>query len=81
MCVAYLVRLTSAGRNGGHVGPRGWDFSQLVRPLKEGGAGLTPQDAVDVTFFELDNLDLVEDIVKKEGIDADFWRGERIEGM
>lgn len=80
MLVSRCRRLTPAGRNGGHVGPRGWDLSYLTKPLEKGGAGLTPEDAVDCTFFELDNLDLVEQIVKEEGIDADFWRGERIDG-
>lgn len=31
-------------------------------------------------FFEIDNLDLVESIVKEEGLDVDFWRGSRLEG-
>lgn len=50
-----------------------------MAPLEEGGAGLTAEQAMDVIMLEQSNLDLVESIVKSEGIDADFWRGSRVE--
>lgn len=51
----------------------------LTKPLAEGGAGLTEADAVDVYFFEMENLALVAEINEREKLDADFWRGERLE--
>lgn len=50
-----------------------------MAPLEEGGAGLSAEDAMDVIMFEQSNLDLVESIVRSEGIEADFWRGSRVE--
>lgn len=47
--------------------------------LEEGGAGLTAEQAMDVIMLEQSNLDLVESIVRSEGIEADFWRGSRVE--
>lgn len=52
----------------------------MTTPLEQGGAGLTPEEALDIFYFEHDNLDLVEEIVKKEGLDVDFWRGDRYDG-
>lgn len=31
-------------------------------------------------YFEADNLDYVEELVKKEKLDVDFWRGYRCDG-
>lgn len=74
------VASCASGRNGGHVAPRSWNvLGTMTKPLAEGGAGLTAQDAVDVYFFEMENLDYVEDVVKRERLDADFWRGHRLE--
>ncbi|RSH86042.1 uncharacterized protein EHS24_004246 [Apiotrichum porosum] len=68
----------ASGRNGGHVGPRAWDgFGSLTRSRAEGGAGLTNDDALDIMYFEADNLDYVESLVKKEKLNVDFWRGNR----
>lgn len=50
-----------------------------MAPLEEGGAGLSAEDAMDVIMLEQSNLDLIENIVRTEGIDADFWRGSRVE--
>jgi hypothetical protein len=50
-----------------------------MAPLEEGGAGLSAEDAMDVIMFEQSNLDLVESLVRSEGIEADFWRGSRVE--
>lgn len=52
----------------------------LTTPLEQGGAGLTAEDALDVLFFEQDTLDLVEQIVLREKLDVDFWRGHRLDG-
>lgn len=43
------------------------------------GMGCSEEEATWVMQNERDNLDLVEEIVKKEGLDVDFWRGELIE--
>ncbi|EJT47927.1 hypothetical protein A1Q1_03162 [Trichosporon asahii var. asahii CBS 2479] len=51
----------------------------MTKPLSEGGAGLKASDAVDVYHFEMENLDYVEDVVRREKLDADFWRGHRLE--
>lgn len=74
------VASCASGRNGGHVAPRSWNvLNTMTKPLSEGGAGLEPSDAVDVYHFEMENLDYVEQTVKREGLDADFWRGHRLE--
>ncbi|BEI92386.1 uncharacterized protein CcaverHIS019_0500140 [Cutaneotrichosporon cavernicola] len=70
----------ASGRNGGHVVGQSWQqLTPLMAPLDEGGAGLSADDAIDVIMFEQSNIDLVESIVQSEGIDADFWRGSRVE--
>ncbi|BEI88839.1 uncharacterized protein CcaverHIS019_0202010 [Cutaneotrichosporon cavernicola] len=69
----------ASGRNGGHVGPKTyalWHQLQQEYPL---GAGLSPEEATWVMQNERDNLDLVESLVKTEGLDVDFWRGELLE--
>ena len=33
------------------------------------------EQAMNILQNEMDTLNLVEEIVKKEGIDCDFWRG------
>ncbi|TXT12854.1 hypothetical protein VHUM_01255 [Vanrija humicola] len=70
----------ASGRNGGHVSPRSFMYlSELWEPLEHGGGGLSMDKAVEAWFFELDNLDYVEQLIKAEGLDVDFWRGERYE--
>lgn len=72
--------LLPAGRNGGHVVGQSWQLlTPLMASLEEGGTGLTAEQAMDVIMLEQSNLDLVESIVRSEGIDADFWRGSRVE--
>jgi hypothetical protein len=74
------VLTSTAGRNGGHVAPYGWQvFSMLMTELEEGGGSMTADEVLELIFFELDTLELVDDIVQTEGIDADFWRGSRLE--
>lgn len=80
MLEAKDVASGASGRNGGHVAPRSWNMlGTMTRPLAAGGAGLSAADAVDVYFFEMENLDYVEEVVAREGLDADFWRGRRLE--
>ncbi|GMK53416.1 hypothetical protein CspeluHIS016_0100020 [Cutaneotrichosporon spelunceum] len=70
----------ASGRNGGHVVGQSWQLlTPLMAPLEEGGAGLSAEDALDVIMFEQSNMDLVENLVRSERIDADFWRGSRVE--
>lgn len=80
MLEAKDVASCASGRNGGHVAPRSWNvLNNMTKALTDGGAGLKPEDAVDVYHFEMENLDYVEEVVKKEKLDADFWRGHRLE--
>ena len=61
------------------VGPKTyhkWDLLMQPYPV---GMGCTEEEATRVMQNERDNLDLVESIVRKEGLDVDFWRGELIE--
>ncbi len=37
------------------------------------------QEATRVMQNERDNLDIVTEVVKMEGLDVDFWRGELLE--
>ncbi|TXT08636.1 hypothetical protein VHUM_02764 [Vanrija humicola] len=61
------------------VGPktyRLWHELQQPYPL---GLGLSPEDAARVMQNERDNLDLVQQLVEKEGLAVDFWRGDLLE--
>lgn len=51
-----------------------------MQPVEEGGAGLSPEDAVDVIFNEQDTLELAKEVVAKEGLDVDLWTGSKLEG-
>ncbi|TXT09243.1 hypothetical protein VHUM_02717 [Vanrija humicola] len=74
------VASCASGRNGGHVLPRAWAmFPTFMSPLEKGGSSLNAEQVLDIIFFEQDNLDLIERIVKSEGLDVDFWRGHRYE--
>ncbi|GMK56363.1 hypothetical protein CspeluHIS016_0302030 [Cutaneotrichosporon spelunceum] len=80
VCIeAKDVASGASGRNGGHVGPKTyalWHQLQQGYPL---GAGLSPEEAAWVMQNERDNLDLVESLVEKEGLDVDFRRSELLE--
>lgn len=81
ICCGVSSHPPPGGRNGGHVSPRSFMYlSELWAPLEHGGGGLSMEQAVQAWFFELDNLDYIEKLVKAEGLDVDFWRGERYEG-
>jgi hypothetical protein len=43
------------------------------------GVGCTAAEAVRLLQSERDNLDLVAEIVARERLDVDFWRGELLE--
>jgi glycine/D-amino acid oxidase-like deaminating enzyme len=40
---------------------------------------VTEEDALDIIFFEQDTLDLCEQIMLRERLDVDFWRGYRLD--
>jgi hypothetical protein len=46
------------------------------------GSGLSDEDGLKVVQQERDNLDLIADIIDKEGWtqEVDFWKGELCEG-
>jgi hypothetical protein len=50
-----------------------------MAPLSAGGGGLTLEEVVEILMFEQENLELVESIINKEGIDADFKKATRYE--
>ena len=53
----------------------------MILPLKEGGAGISKEEGLDVLQLERENLAYVQRTVEEEGWDVDFWKGEKIEGM
>jgi hypothetical protein len=76
-----MMMIYKAGRNGGHCGPASFSaFPGLIKPLSKGGAGIDTESALHVLENEYDTLNLVEEIVNKEGLDVDFWRGQKLEG-
>jgi hypothetical protein len=52
----------------------------LTAKLSESGAGLADEDALDVLENEQDTLRCAQQIIKDEGIDADLWVGQKLEG-
>ncbi len=54
-------------------------FFRLQRPLPY-GAGLTEAEAAHVIQAERDNLDKICDIIDREGLEVDLWRGLLCEG-
>jgi hypothetical protein len=70
-----------AGRNGGHCAPASFSsFPSLIKPLEQGGAGISPESALHVLENEHDTLNLMDDVFRFEKLDVDFWRGEKLEG-
>lgn len=64
------------------VGPSTYEaFHSLIQPYPQ-GAGLSLPEAVRVIQSERDNLELIAEIIDKEGIrdDVDFWKGDLCEG-
>lgn len=76
-----------AGRNGGHVRPASFAaYPGLILPLKDGGAGHTPEEAIAILEDEEENYRLVRDIVEREGLNklpyggVEFVQGESLIG-
>lgn len=55
-----------------------WDELMQPYPL---GLGCDEEEACRITQSERDNLDLVAEVVEKERLDVDFWRGDLLESM
>ncbi len=61
------------------LGPATFEsYYHLLQPMPY-GAGLTPKEAVHVIQAERDNLELICDIIKKENLDVDLWKGDLVE--
>ncbi|OCF30874.1 hypothetical protein I316_07507 [Kwoniella heveanensis BCC8398] len=72
----------ASGRNGGHCAPFSFGtLSFLTKPLEEGGAGLSMEEAIELLDFEKRVLEYVDHVVEKEGWKdkVDFWKGEKVE--
>ncbi|KAK8854966.1 hypothetical protein IAR55_003706 [Kwoniella newhampshirensis] len=70
----------ATGRNGGHCAPYSFaSWPLLTAPLESGGAGLTPEEALEVLDLEKRVLEYVTSLVEKEKWEVDFWRGEKVE--
>jgi hypothetical protein len=54
-------------------------YHNLLRPLPH-GAGLSSREATHVIQAERDNLELICEIIEKEKMDVDLWRGDLVEG-
>ncbi|KAK8845644.1 hypothetical protein IAR55_006360 [Kwoniella newhampshirensis] len=68
----------ASGRNGGHVAPAHYlRFKSYQRPMPA-GTGASEEEVVKIIQAERTNLEIVEDIVRKEGIaeEIEWWRGE-----
>ncbi|KAJ7765093.1 FAD dependent oxidoreductase [Mycena maculata] len=59
----------ATGRNGGHCRP------DCYRDYTHYKAEFGREQALKVIQNEMDTLNLMEEIIEKEGIDCDFWRG------
>ena len=55
-------------------------FSTLTKPLAEGGAGVSNDEAVRIILSERENYELAQEIVRKEGLDVDLVTAELAEG-
>lgn len=49
-------------------------------PIGGGRSGVTPEGSLKIVQSEIDNLDLITDLINKEKLDVDFWRGHLCEG-
>ncbi|ESK90553.1 fad dependent oxidoreductase [Moniliophthora roreri MCA 2997] len=59
----------ATGRNGGHCRP------DCYRGYKGYKAHFGKEQAMKILQNEMDTLNLVTEVIEKEGIDCDFWRG------
>ena len=66
---------------GGHIAPYSFvSIPGFAKPHKDGGAGLSMDEALDKLEMEQGILSLITEIVEKEGWDVDLRRGEQLEG-
>lgn len=74
--------LTPAPRpSSGHFAPATAAlFTSLTKPLTEGGAGVSKEEAIKIILSERENYELAQEIVKKEGMDVDLVTAELAEG-
>ncbi|GFZ52218.1 hypothetical protein JCM24511_09991 [Saitozyma sp. JCM 24511] len=73
------VASSATGRNGGHFAPATFlSYPRLIRPLSEGGAGLSKGQAVDILCQEWDNYVRNRAVIKKHGLESkvDLWEGK-----
>ncbi|WVQ83329.1 hypothetical protein IAT38_005468 [Cryptococcus sp. DSM 104549] len=70
----------ASGRNGGHIAPASFTvFPSLIAPLCAGGSGLSEEEALHVLDNEMDTLEYAAELVEKERLDVDFWKGQKLE--
>jgi hypothetical protein len=52
-------------------------FPRLVKPLAQGGAGLSSSEAVNILLHEWDNFERNKAVIKKHGLEekVDLWEG------
>lgn len=55
-------------------------FTSLTKPLAEGGAGVSKEEAIKIILSERENYELAQEIVRKEGMDVDLVTAELAEG-
>jgi hypothetical protein len=63
----------------GHFAPATFlSYPRLIRPLSEGGAGLSKGQAVDILCQEWDNYVRNRAVIKKHGLESkvDLWEGK-----
>jgi hypothetical protein len=79
--MALVSDTVVAGRNGGHIAPFSFlEFNELITPLKQGGGGLTEDEALEVMDLERQNLNYVTETVKDNAWEVDLWRGQKVQG-
>lgn len=71
--------MTNPTFHSGHFAPATFlSFKRLVKPVKDGGVGLTASEAVHILCQEWDNFNLNKAVIKKHDLAAkvDFWDGK-----
>ncbi|GHJ88006.1 hypothetical protein NliqN6_4408 [Naganishia liquefaciens] len=70
----------ASGRNGGHIGPSTSEaFIKHQKPIGQGGSGVSEAESVRIVQSEIENLDIIDEVIKREKFDVDFWCGELCE--
>ena len=66
----------------GHIGPSTSEaFIKHQKPIGQGGSGVSEAESVRIVQSEIENLDIIDEVIKREKFDVDFWCGELCEGM